>query len=177
MARQEIILGTAPTGLGGDPPRTASTKINAMTLELYGVAPLSRGGTGSYTAAGARTNLGLGTAAVANLTINQADGTAGRVLKNADWGIGSDTVPVAPTVNLTQSGFWRWDTSTAFYSNYGALSGSIISCGFDGENVAQVFIGRITTNLIGFRSGGGNFNVIYHTGNTTKAADGTLKAI
>lgn len=35
MARQEIILGTAPTGLGGDPPRTASTKINAMTLELY----------------------------------------------------------------------------------------------------------------------------------------------
>lgn len=37
MARQEIILGTAPTGLGGDPPRTASTKINAMTQELYGV--------------------------------------------------------------------------------------------------------------------------------------------
>lgn len=37
MARQEIILGTAPTGLGGDPPRTASTKINAMTTELYGV--------------------------------------------------------------------------------------------------------------------------------------------
>lgn len=35
MARQEIILGTAPTGLGGDPPRTASTKINAMTAELY----------------------------------------------------------------------------------------------------------------------------------------------
>lgn len=35
MARQEIILGTAPTGLGGDPPRTASTKINAMTTELY----------------------------------------------------------------------------------------------------------------------------------------------
>lgn len=37
MARQEIILGTAPTGLGGDPPRTASTKINAMTQELYAV--------------------------------------------------------------------------------------------------------------------------------------------
>lgn len=37
MARQEIILGTAPNGLGGDPPRTASTKINAMTQELYSV--------------------------------------------------------------------------------------------------------------------------------------------
>lgn len=35
MARQEIILGTPPQGLGGDPPRTASTKINAMTAELY----------------------------------------------------------------------------------------------------------------------------------------------
>jgi len=38
MARQEIILGTPPTGLGGDPPRVASMKINAMTLELYGAA-------------------------------------------------------------------------------------------------------------------------------------------
>lgn len=35
MPRQEIILGTPPTGLGGDPPRVASMKINAMTLELY----------------------------------------------------------------------------------------------------------------------------------------------
>lgn len=35
MARQEIILGTPPQGLGGDPPRTASMKINAMTQELY----------------------------------------------------------------------------------------------------------------------------------------------
>ncbi|AMW64550.1 tail fiber protein (endogenous virus) [Pseudomonas phage phiAH14a] len=35
MARQEIILGTPPLGLGGDPPRTASMKINAMTTELY----------------------------------------------------------------------------------------------------------------------------------------------
>ena len=35
MARQEIILGTPPTGLGGDPPRVASQKINHMTQELY----------------------------------------------------------------------------------------------------------------------------------------------
>ena len=35
MARQEIILGTPPTGLGGDPPRVASQKINLMTQELY----------------------------------------------------------------------------------------------------------------------------------------------
>lgn len=35
MARSEIILGTPPQGLGGDPPRVASMKINAMTDELY----------------------------------------------------------------------------------------------------------------------------------------------
>lgn len=35
MARQEIILGTPPSGLGGDPPRVASQKINHMTQELY----------------------------------------------------------------------------------------------------------------------------------------------
>ena len=53
MARQEIILGTPPTGLGGDTPRVASTKINAMTLELYqGIGtpaaplPVAKGGTG-----------------------------------------------------------------------------------------------------------------------------------
>src|SRR5476649_2954720 len=35
MARQEINIGTAPTGVGGDTPRSASVKINAMTQELF----------------------------------------------------------------------------------------------------------------------------------------------
>lgn len=66
MARQEIILGTPPTGLGGDTPRVASSKINAMTLEIYqGIGtpaaplPLERGGTGATTQAGAQSALGL----------------------------------------------------------------------------------------------------------------------
>lgn len=62
MARQEIILGTAPTGLGGDPPRTASTKINAMTTELYGV-----------------TN-NLKTASTRDAQVNKTDNTDGRLL-------------------------------------------------------------------------------------------------
>ena len=56
MARQEIILGTPPTGLGGDPPRVASMKINAMTLELY------------------EKNAKLGSAAFANLVGTVAEG-------------------------------------------------------------------------------------------------------
>lgn len=35
MARQEINLGTAPTGAGGDTTRSTGVKINAMTTEIY----------------------------------------------------------------------------------------------------------------------------------------------
>ncbi|AVE07461.1 hypothetical protein CYL20_23825 [Pseudomonas palleroniana] len=35
MSRQEIDLGTRPAGIGGDTPRSANVKINAMTQELY----------------------------------------------------------------------------------------------------------------------------------------------
>lgn len=65
MARQEIILGTPPQGLGGDPPRTASMKINAMTQELFAALgavdgalpsalPIGRGGTGNTTGTAAK---------------------------------------------------------------------------------------------------------------------------
>lgn len=79
MPRQEIILGTPPTGLGGDPPRVASMKINAMTLELYdktnnlgsvaseNVVPVEKGGTGGITQAAARTGLGLKGASIVDV--------------------------------------------------------------------------------------------------------------
>lgn len=35
MARQNIELGTPPSGVGGDTPRSANTKVNAMFAELY----------------------------------------------------------------------------------------------------------------------------------------------
>lgn len=73
MARQEIILGTAPTGLGGDPPRTASTKINAMTNELY-------------------TTVGsLGTASKSDVTVSRDEPPTSipyKVTKQGDYGIG-----------------------------------------------------------------------------------------
>lgn len=84
MAWQEIILGTPPSGFGGDPPRVASMKINAMTKELYAeveslgsaddVVPIEKGGTGATTQELARSGLGLGSAAVANLVGTMASG-------------------------------------------------------------------------------------------------------
>lgn len=80
MARQEIILGTAPTGLGGDPPRTASTKINAMTQELYGV-----------------TN-NLKTASTKDAQVNKTDNTEGRLLlTGAFGGNGGNSIQLSST--------------------------------------------------------------------------------
>ncbi|MCF5233103.1 MULTISPECIES: pyocin knob domain-containing protein [unclassified Pseudomonas] len=47
MARLEINTGIAPTGLGGDTPRSASIKINTMTQEIYqGLDATNKGGWG-----------------------------------------------------------------------------------------------------------------------------------
>ena len=79
MAKQTINQGTAPTGAGGDTFRSGSAKLQANDDEIYAqlgataqgvlpaALPLNKGGTGATTEAAARTNLGLGTAAVRNV--------------------------------------------------------------------------------------------------------------
>lgn len=72
MARQAINLGALPQGVGGDTPRSANTKVNDMTSELYtalgapsttgalpSALPVLNGGTGAATASAARSNLGV----------------------------------------------------------------------------------------------------------------------
>lgn len=113
------------------------------------------------------TSSGLGTAATSDVVTSPVDTTAGRVLTVGYEGIGAQITPLNSTVNLTVSGFGRWDTSTAFFGNYGANSGNTISVGggVPGDLASQIYIGRITDNLIGFRSGAGPFREIWHTGN------------
>lgn len=130
MARQEIILGTAPTGLGGDPPRTASTKINAMTTELYDV-----------------TNA-LGTASKANLMVTADEAFAGlpfKVVKQGDYGIGRPlSGRVLPTggsnradVLQRNTGF-SVDVITAGDKPAGVQDGPMISLGFDSTQGFQL---------------------------------------
>lgn len=71
MSRQEIDLGTRPSGVGGDTPRSANFKINAMTQELYNRMDA------------------LGSAASGILTTSTDDHTPGRVVRVGDFGVGA----------------------------------------------------------------------------------------
>lgn len=145
-----------------------------MATKSDGAVPVNQGGTGSTTASGARTNLGLGSSATRN-----AYSSSGDMLSVGDFGLGS-----------TVSGEGRSDTITHMFSS-GANSGASQPTSGDGwchfviaassyyraqlsikysEGNARAFI----LNRTGTTSGG--WTELYTTANTTKASDGTLKA-
>lgn len=123
MARQEIILGTPPTGLGGDTPRVASSKINAMTLEIYqGIGtpaaplPLERGGTGGKTQATAQAALGLVPVS------STSDITVGRLVTPGWMGIGTPYYLPAPDPNAVRNtGYYYCAGTAATPEAYGFL--------------------------------------------------------
>lgn len=91
MSKQTILLGTAPTGVGGDTPRSAFTKSQSNFDELYTflgasgspaalppALPVAHGGTGGNTQALARAGLGLKSAALADAvgSVSQSGGVS-----------------------------------------------------------------------------------------------------
>ena len=157
MARQEIILGTPPQGLGGDPPRTASMKINAMTQELYERAALL--GTASDR------NVGVGPG-----NIQEVSAPAAMIGNSAFAEAGSHFISYGDSTTNAPPGGTYWAGIRAQYP--------FQNCAMD--LVAQVVSGG-GMNLM-FRTVAGSgipdaWRKIYHDGNTTRAADGTLKAI
>ncbi len=96
MTKQVINVGSAANDGSGTPARTAFQYINANFTEVYdfltgttnattlpAALPIAKGGTGATTAAGARTNLGLGSAATRNVGT-----TAGNLIEVGSFGIG-----------------------------------------------------------------------------------------
>ncbi|WP_321847278.1 hypothetical protein [Pseudomonas paraveronii] len=153
MARQEIILGTPPTGLGGDTPRVASSKINAMTLELYqGIGtpaaplPLERGGTGGKTQAAAQAALGLVPVGATN------DVNPGRLMIVGYGGVGgqlqnrSNTPDAALT--LMSGASFSYGGQGGSYPT-GATDGALISLSYEttGSFVYQMLGDWRTGNL------------------------------
>nr|WP_314614846.1 hypothetical protein [uncultured Pseudomonas sp.] len=196
MAKQVINLGASPTGAGGDDRRSAWVKARSNFTELYnwiaGVSqgddvatalpaalPVAKGGTGGTTPAAARAGLQLGSAAVATIGTG-----AGQVLTAPALGLGDKSVVGNSSI---MGSIDTWSTSfgviTPDTRNGPVAFGTMLNLAFPGAGYlgSQLFMGVSPAGILGFRSGdysqSAAFNVVYHTGNTTRAADGTLKAI
>ncbi|VAC27981.1 phage tail protein [Enterobacter hormaechei] len=146
-----------------------------------GAVGVSDGGTGATNAADARTNLGLGTSATKNTGEGDDD-----VLAPGSFGVGSKNLPVI-------SDIWDKSKGTRFCNVTPATSGGPGMYG-SGIRLSDRNIGNGSTpaaqqsfaalilsgKIIQFMSmADGNdsgWMQIYHTGNTTRASDGTLKA-
>lgn len=158
---------------------TALANLGAVSTE--NVLPVAKGGTGGTTQAAARAGLGLGSAATA--TIGTA---AGNLIAVGTAGISSNTAPSASGYDVPGSlqggGFYQVGGGS---SSSGVTYAAMIRAPYADKYEAQIFFPMgVSANKILFRcaqgASGGSFGLtqeIYHTGNTTRAADGTLKAI
>ncbi|EKI0253281.1 phage tail protein [Enterobacter asburiae] len=153
------------------------TELKGLTTALS----VNQGGTGSTTASGARTNLGLGNSA----TRDVGDGD-NNVLAPGSFGVGSKILPVI-------SDIWDKSQGTRFCNVTPATSGgpgiygsgirlSDRNIGSGATAAAQqsffalIFSGKVI-QFMGMTDGvDTGWMKIYHTGNTTRASDGTLKA-
>ncbi|HAW2802543.1 TPA: phage tail protein [Escherichia coli] len=166
--------------------QSITVTINGTTVTIPGIGKLAQkgsngalaiadGGTGAKTAADARTYLGLGSSATRN-----AYSSSGDILSVGDLGLGV----VAPAEqnryeNARLNGFYNiasgsgngLPTNDAGYgvwmnrsSNYGTFE-----CWLSGPVGRKMF-----SQVIGGTAG--KWYEFYHTANTTKASDGTIKA-
>ena len=188
MARQDINLGAAPTGAGGDTTRSTGVKINSMTQELYSALgapangqlpaalPLVKGGTGGTDAATAQ--LALGLQKVSSLT----DLTPGRLVTTGYCGVGLTHSTNMSHIDIAVAGaeqfFSTPETSGTKPFSYGFVH-TLAQSGNNFYQVAYEVIsgGRIASRFYTSASGWSAWAFQYSTANTTRAADGTLKAI
>ena len=191
MAKQTVSLGAAPAGAGGDDRRSAWLKAIANFNELYdwltGVAggttlpaalPLAKGGTGATTAAAARTALQLGDAATKNVGVS-----AGQVM---GVGAGGLLGSAPSTTNLHNVGNTEFRSAAVGSNSPPGAAGYYnlinIRAGVD-TRWTTVLAQEVNGYRLAFKtvavdqSSASAWSVVYHTNNTTRAADGTLKAI
>lgn len=154
-----------------------ATLAGLGSVSTENVVPVAKGGTGGTTQATARNGLGLGTAAT------RAVGTAATNLMEVGAGgwLGT-TAENASTVNDYKTSFKLIQPTTAGSTDLGYQYGAMLTLCYDAADnrVSQLFFGQVPGDDLKFRSGkAGTAQIlkIYHTGNTTRAQDGTLKAI
>ena len=197
MSKQTINVGSAANDGTGTPTRTAFQYVNANFTELYNAVggsngaipsaiPVGSGGTGATTAAVARTNLGLGSAATLTATTSNIDAVPGRVLKVGDFGVGSIGGPAMTDMSLQrESGFYYTAAPNTITNDTGnAPSGyaHIINLSRTGNGSQSLQIGATAASnpILKYRGmvGGawGNWHDVLSTWNTIKDANGFIKA-
>ncbi|RTN27706.1 phage tail protein, partial [Enterobacter asburiae] len=146
-----------------------------------GATPITQGGTGATNAADARTNLELGNAA----TKNTGEGDS-NVLAPGSFGVGSKNLPVIGDIWDKSQGTRFCNVSPATSGGPGIYGSGIRfsdrNIGSGGTPAAQqsfaalILSGKVI-QFMGMADGvDTGWMKIYHTGNTTRASDGTLKA-
>ncbi len=184
MAKQTINPGTAPTGAGGDTFRSGSAKLQANDDELYAqlgataqgvlpaALPVNKGGTGATTVAAARTNLGLGTAAVANI-----GNVAGSVIPAA-----AENINDFMSLSSRQSGFFQGGGANAvnFPTSEANMNYATIIQGYRTNPIGICIFANasIGPRLVAYCIINGNVreSKIYTDKNTTTDANGFIKA-
>ena len=166
MARQDINLGTAPTGAGGDTTRSTGVKINAMMTELYA----------RNAQLGSASNANIGTLPGQVMTV----GTGGLYGSPGNVPVSNDLYNInRRSLEMGQYGLVNGARIPGAQSNYGLVLG-IQGANSEWRHILQFSTeGDVYDLSLTNPSTGGQWRIakFYTTLNTTRAADGTLKAI
>jgi hypothetical protein len=177
------ILPVNKGGTGGTDQAGARTGLGLGAVSTENIVPVVKGGTGGNSQATARTGLGLGSSATATLVSSLTDSTPGRVLVAGYAGVGSFDNAAFSGLNQTPSSYRVGGTFAGQFVNpqFGTMSGSLrVDAGPDSQSAVQTFVNWGNGQLFTRAQTGGTWGVwrmVYDTSNTTRAADGTLKAI
>ncbi|HCQ8799094.1 TPA: hypothetical protein OMH77_003522 [Klebsiella pneumoniae] len=176
---------TAPEGLVESEAIRIYDEMNKPNVVdgTEGVLPINRGGTGGTSAAAARNNLGLGTAAIRDV----GEGT-GNLLENGAYGLGgnggksiNDITSNADMLTRLKSyggTFWRGVTKSGVSVQNGLYShgsGIFMNAGdtMSAINIdyASAKVRVYATNNSGLAAGNVNYNELYGTANKPTKAD------
>lgn len=155
---------TAGTVAAGDDARIVNALQKANNLsELTNVVA-------------ARSNLGLTSTAITPITTSTTDNTAGRVLKVADFGLGTQGVRIGSADALSNTGTGVYTLGTPFTGGpIASQPCTIIHTAYDNERTQIAIIEGISNPRIFYRkySAGvwASWVETYHTGNTQSIVD------
>lgn len=145
------------------------TSLSGLTTALS----VKQGGTGSNNAAGARVNIGLGTSATRDAVTDWTDATPGRLMSVGAFGLGGNT-QLNPLDLGDKSGFMQDSEGT---SSGVPTAGAGVQSSYGNARRMQLWVGadaRLYVRFI-FNTSSPWYEA-WTTKNTTRSADGTLKA-